>query len=103
MSPRNVPVSTTVDAPHRRKCDFTIRCLTIGGAGISRPWRCHFRYTRHSVKGRIAGNIENLRQSVSTIEIIFCPPGARTHTFRKMRLRYSIHTGTKQTAVKLTE
>ena len=28
---------------------------------------------------------------------------AGTHTFRKIRLRYSIHTGTKQTAVKLTE
>jgi hypothetical protein len=26
-----------------------------------------------------------------------------THTFRKIRLRYIIHTGTKQTAVKLTE
>ena len=25
------------------------------------------------------------------------------HTFRKIRLRYSIHTGMKQTAVKLTE
>jgi hypothetical protein len=29
--------------------------------------------------------------------------GARPHTFRKIRLRYIIHTGTKQTAVKLTE
>jgi hypothetical protein len=28
---------------------------------------------------------------------------ADTHTFRKIRLRYIIHTGTKQTAVKLTE
>ena len=30
-------------------------------------------------------------------------PCAPFHTFRKMRLRYSSHTGTKQTAVKLIE
>jgi hypothetical protein len=30
-------------------------------------------------------------------------PWARFHTFRKMRLRNSNHTGTKQTAVKLIE
>jgi hypothetical protein len=30
-------------------------------------------------------------------------PVSGTHTFRKIRLRYSSHTGTKQTAVKLTE
>ena len=30
-------------------------------------------------------------------------PAEEPHTFRKMRRRYSIHTGTKQTAVKPTE
>ena len=62
MSPLNVPVSTTIEAPDRRKQLFTIRCLTMGGAGMKRPRRCHFQYTRHSVKGRIHGTIEKLRQ-----------------------------------------
>ena len=79
MSPRNVPVSTTVDAPDRRKCALTIRCLTIGGAGMRRPRRCHFQYTRHSVNGRIHGSIVNLRQSVSTSDQPSVPRRAHSH------------------------
>ena len=32
-----------------------------------------------------------------------CRREPKPHTLRKIRLRYMIHTGTKQTAVKLTE